>query len=393
MFVKERHFRRHMSVDCRVPPEIVAYADELELDRFVVPLRFVMRQSLLAFDLSLGNLPVPLLTREQNIMATRALLHAAVEQHGIEPNADVQEMLANVASADVPAADEALELLGLRSVDVAASTVEEDLLRWAIATFDRNYLLLADVPLATVRNRTVFKITQELTYPPARLRLTRAQLRTRIGWDPVSLLFDTPDVTTAESYHFQFIPPDGLAISDGALLASGGNDEPVVFGTKASRSSVLGLNAHATDVPPGDSYRALVQVRPSPDGLLRASAASAALSTALLLLAATVADRVNVDTQIGPSTALLLVIPGVLSTFLARPGEHSLAAHALRGVRTLTLLSAVTTYLAAALLVLDMADSALRLGWLALGVVSAIPAIGLVVAARRCGLSMHHGSL
>lgn len=393
MFVKERHFRRHMSVDCRVPPEVVSYAEELGLDRFVVPLRFVMRQSLLAFDLRLHNLPVPLLNREQNIMATRALLQAAVEENGIEPDEEIQTVMARVASADSHVAEEASKLLGVGVAGGAARTLEEDLLHWAITTFDRNYLLLADVPLDTVRERTVFKITQELTYPPGPMRLTRAQLRTRIGWDPVSLLFDAPDLTTTASYHFQFIPPDGLAISDGALLAGGTDAEPVVFGTKASRSSVLGLNIHAEEVPPAESYRALVQVRPSPDGLLRASAASAALSTLLLLLAAAVAGRVNVDSQIGPSSALLLVIPGAVSTFLARPGEHSLAAHALRGVRALTLTSAITTYVAAAMLVVGMTDSALRSAWLLLGAISVVPTVALAVAVRRCGLSMRHGTL
>lgn len=369
---------------------MVELARELRLDRFVVPLGFSMRP-LLSFDLRLDGLPAPLVTRKANRMATRALLQAAVEPLGIEADAQLQELIARVADADDPAAGEALQHLGLASQHPETDTVEEELLRWAISTFDRDYLLLADVPLRLARERTILKITQDMTVPPASGRqISWQQLRSRIAWDPMSLVYDTPDVMTSGSYHFQFVPSDGLVINDGALVAfpEGPEEQPILFGQKASRYSVLGLNTHAADVPPASSYSALVQVRPSPDGLLRASAASAWLSTVLLALASAVAPHVEIQGQVGPLSALLLVLPGAVSTFLARPGEHPLVAHTLRGVRVLTLVSAITTYFAAAILVLGMTGNALRAGWLALAVVSAIPATALAVAVRKCRLGM-----
>lgn len=373
-----------------MPPTVVELARDLGLDRLVVPLGFAMRP-LLWFDLRLDGLPVPLVTRRGNVMATRGLLQAAVEPLGVEADARLQYLMARVADADDPVADATLEHLHLADQDPEADSVEEELLRWAIKTFDRNYLLLAEVPLRLVRDRIILKITQDMTVPPASGRgITWEQLRSRIAWHPISLVYDAPDVMTSASYHFQFVPSEGLAINDGALVAfpDDPEQEPVVFGHKASRYSVLGLNTHAKDVPPASSYSALVQVRPSPDGLLRASSASAWLSTVLLLMASVVAPHVDIQSQAGPFSALLLVLPGAVSTFLARPGEHPLVAHTLRGVRVLTLISAMTTYFAAALLVVGLSNSALRIGWLALAAMSALPAALLAVAVRRCRLGM-----
>lgn len=378
----ERRFRRHMSIDCRVPAPVTDLARDLGFDHFPVPLRSVTRRSLVVFDLRLDDLPVPLLTRRQNIMATQALLLAAVEQLGVEPNRDLSRALARVADADTPSADRALQDLGLaQGIEaIDETTTPRGWAHWAITTFDRNHLLMADVPIDALRQRTVFKITQELAHEPPDPLPPRAEL----AWDATSAGFDTPDVIATASYHFQFVAPDGLMVVGGRLLGvhdDGRDDTP--FGTTAQWGSVLGLNAHASDVPEADTYEAVVSLRPSPDGLLRASAASAVVSSLVLLLATAVAHRVD-DTEAGPSTALLLALPGLVSTFLARPGEHSLVSRLLRGVRVLTAASALTVYAAAGVLAVGVAGGALRATWLGLALFSAVPAVALTVAVWSC---------
>lgn len=383
--VAEQRIRRNMSVDCRVPPQVIDLADDLGFDRFIVPLRFVMSGSLLSFDLRLNQEPVPLLTREQNILATQALLQAAVDQCDIELDRVTRARLADVAHADRLAGSQTLDALGLGGPPSPDQTVEEAQLRWAVTTFDQKYVLLADVPLRTVRRRSVFKIMQELPQHP--LPSPAHRIRQEVGWEPMSFVFDAPDVTAANSYHFQFTAPDGLTVSDGTLLAAN-SDRTVVqtFGTATHRTSVLGLNSHSTAVPETDSYAAVVQVRPSPDGLMRASAASAVFTTILLLIAGAGAHRLD-DQELGASITLLLVLPGVVSTFLARPGEHTIVSRVLRGVRFLSLTSAVIIYLAAGSLAMGVSGSALRASWLALAALSAVPAAILLVAVRRCRLT------
>ena len=384
--VGERRIRRHMSVDCHVPSEVTDLAGEVGFERFFVPLRFVMSQSLLNFDLVLDGQAVPLLTRSQNIMATRAMLHAAAEQCDIDDAPEVRAILAEVARADHPAEREALALLGLgpQPVDSGDEPIEQAMLRWAIRTFDRNYMLLADVPLAAVQHRTVFKVTQEFYQTISHNASGLLPVAEQVAWRPTPLIFNIPDVTSASSYHFEFIAPAGMIVDSGSLLARV-EGEDVFFGTSTVLTTMGGINIHSEDVPQADSYTATLRVRPSAEGLLRASAASATISTLLLLVAAAGAHRLG-DEGLGPSVTLLLVLPGLVSTFLARPGEHSLVSFMLRGIRVLTLFSALLTYVAAGLLAMGVSGAALRLSWLGLAVVSMVPAvalIGAVLSARR----------
>lgn len=381
----ERRFRRHMSVDCRVPPSVVELAFQLGFSRFLVPLRFVSKKgALLAFDLRLDDQSVPWLTKAQNTEAALSVLHAAVDQVGAELTPELDAVLAEVAGSDVSAAGRACEMLGLTEpARSGVSATAEQLIHWLFDTLDHNFLLLADVGVQQIRRRTVFKITQELG-----LRVQEPlPLRSQIAWHPTSFVFDTPDVTAASSYHFQFVAPDGMVVSGGELFAAApdGDEDDThqeSFGMASSQGSVLGLNTHIFDVPEADTFNVEVLVRPSPDGLVRACAVSAAFSAVLLTLAAIFAHRLG--SRLDASTGMLLVLPGVVSTLLARPGEHHLVGRLLRGVRMLTIVSGITVYFAAAILVAGVSGSALRWTWAVCALVAAIPAGMLSYAVRRC---------
>jgi hypothetical protein len=408
----ERRFRRRMSVDCHVPPDVVDLAADLGFDRFLVPLRVVTKRPLLAFDLRLGDTSVPLLTRQQSAMAARAVLHAAVEQLGHELTIEVVAALDQLATSDHPGGATALRMLGLDhddgvgSVRLGRTTTPADLARWAVTTFDNNYLLLADVGLHEIRRRTLFKVTQDIG---STLKGPSHTLpwRSAISWEPTSFVFDVPDVTATTSYLFQFETPDGLIAAGGELFGATAADDPEpddddlavegdpggagdgtlvgrrTFGAAASQGAVLGLQAHLHEVPEADTYNAEVLVRASPDGLLRASAVSACFSAVLLFLATLIANDLRA-TRADSSAALLLVLPGVISTYLARPGEHHLVSRMLLGVRTLTVASGMIVYVAAAIVVSDVAPGLVREIWACLTVAAAAIAVVLTVAVRRC---------
>jgi hypothetical protein len=381
----ERSFRRHMSIDCRVPPDVADLVGELGFGRFFVPLRFVSKQPLLAFDLRLGDRSVPLMTHRQSALAAEAVLRAAVEElpHPLTP--EVAAAIKLVASDEDDSAVDALELLGLTEPGrVGESATPAELAHWALTTFDTNYLLLADVGLGDIGRRTIFKVTQEVG--PTMRGAQDLPLRSAIAWQPTSFVFETPSVTATSSYHFQFDAPDGLVVTGGELFGTDSrSDGPPPrrrFGSSASQGSVLGLHANREEIPVADTFSAEVLVRPSPDGLLRSSAVSSSFSTVLLVLGALMSSRMD-SSRVEASTAVLLVVPGVVSTFLARPGEHYWVSRLLRGVRALTLLSAITVYLAAAVLVTGLAEGAFRGYFLGFAAVSAVPSVALVVASRR----------
>jgi hypothetical protein len=443
--VGERRFRRHMSIDCRIPPTVIEVADQLGFDRFFVPLRLVAERPLLSFDLSLDGLPVPSLTRPQNTLAERAVLEAAVDQLGRLLTADVVAAITDVTTAGPQAAARLLDLLGLAAPPPPGVVSVQALVRWVVTTMDRSFLLLADVALDAVRHRTLFKVAEELG-PDISARLP---LLSEIAWRPTQFVFDAQDVVASDSYHFQFIAPDGLMVEGGELLATTHRppllpDEPEIeteagapeadeiepvseagtpeapdqpstpgthvpgdahfvsahreppgtttvrFGSHASQGQVLGVNAHLDAVPEADDYSVEVRLMPSPDGLLRAAAVSAAFSTVLLFLAALFVHRID-QQRLESSTALLLVLPGVVSTWIIRLGEHSLVARLLRGTRILLLMSAISVYIAAAVVMGGVSQGTLRTVWLLLGLCAAVPALALSVAVRRCRVAAQHG--
>lgn len=392
--VGRRSFRRHLSIDGHVPADVVGLAGDLGLDRFPVPLRILRKAPLLAFDLRLDNQAVPLLTRHQNGMATLALLYAAVEQLGRPVSPDLDEALLHVATDRGPAAGTALKLLGLidGDPDPAAAPggggavgelagMAPTLVRWAVATLDRSFLLLADVAVQRLDHRVIFKITDESQTWPGQERL-----RSKIGWHPTAFVFDTPDVVAAGSYHFEFRAPPGLVATDGALVAVAADDEGEEggeaegFGEAESRGPVLGLVARR-EVPEALSYNAEVCVRTAPEGLLYTSLLSSAVASGTLLLASALVGRLDPG-QPESAIALILLLPGVTSAFFARPTEHALVSRLFRGIRALVLVSAFAIFAAAGALVVDLSELHLRLTWLGLGLVSSLTTAALAVAAR-----------
>jgi hypothetical protein len=379
----ERSYRQRMSIDCRVPPAVVDLADELGFDRFAVPLRFEPKEPLLSLDLRLGERSVPLLTRRQSAQVTCAVLRAAVEQLELPITPEIEEEIAAVASDEHESAEAALQLLALTEpASPGGQATTAQLAHWAVTTFDTSYLLLADVGVDDVRQRVIFKISQEVG--PTLHGAQEMTLSSLLAWQPAPLFLDTTSVTSTSSYHFQFDAPPGLVVAGGQLFGKV-KDDPLgrSFGTSASQGSVLGLHANLHEVPDADGYAAAVLVHPSPDGTLRSCAVSACFSTVLLFLALVVANRID-SSRLEAAAGLLLVVPGIVSTFLARPGEHYWVSRLLRGVRVMTLANAVIVYLAAAVLVTGVVDSANRKMWLVFMVLSAIPSAVLAVAVRRC---------
>jgi hypothetical protein len=390
--VGERRFRRHMSVDCRVPRVLSELAADIGFDRFFVPLRLVAERPLLSFDLQLGDQPVPFLTSPQSIMAQRAVLRAAVEHLERPLTPELTAALDDVAGpGQAGAAARALGLLGVAESDPGAGVVTpEGVVRWAVNTLDRNVLLLADVALDSVRDRALFKISEELG-PEGSGSLP---LRSEIAWEPMSFVFGVPEVLRNSSYHFQFIAPDGLVVAGGELRAvdtrsttsegTTDDDGSVEFGHAAGHGQVFGANVHLDEVPEADDYFVTVRLRPSPDGLLRASMLSACFTTLLLVLAVVFADRID-DARLESSAALMLVLPGIVSSIWLRPGEHSLVSRMLRGTRALLLTSVVIVYTAAAaVLVVGAMPDRLRLWWSILAALSVLPAGALIRALRSC---------
>ena len=96
-------------------------------------------------------------------------------------------------------------------------------------------------------------------------------------------------------------------------------------------------------------------------GLLAAALLSAVLTALLLSVASLRLEELREQAEV--SSALLLAIPGVLSSYLLRPGEHPLVSKLFGGVRAVVFLSALCALAAAAGLALKASTTAVELMW------------------------------
>ena len=156
--------------------------------------------------------------------------------------------------------------------------------RWAVTTFQGNFLLLADSDIDDLSHRALFTTTQEMG-----LRSdyrSPGRFLSHIAWNPTSFVFDAPGVPASGSYQFEFVAPNGMVISGGELFgATYSQPETLPFGRSDSQGPVLAASSRVDEVPDADTYAVEVRVRPS-SGLLRSCAVTATYATLLLLLAA-----------------------------------------------------------------------------------------------------------
>jgi hypothetical protein len=178
-----------------------------------------------------------------------------------------------------------------------------------------------------------------------------------IGWAPERLVFPTPSVGQAASYHFEVELPEGLQITKGRLSAGlaypaapRGGSAAAPFGDVVAQT-VQRIHLYVEDVPQQASGVAVVRLRARSAGMVDSAFVAALVTTALLGAAAWRWDEAG--PHLGSLVTLLLVVPGGLAAYAAtRPGEHRLTARVLFGVRALSLLTGLLSFLAAALLLL-----------------------------------------
>jgi hypothetical protein len=102
-------------------------------------------------------------------------------------------------------------------------------------------------------------------------------------------------------------------------------------------------------VPASYTGRATVYLRPRPSTIVRAAAITAGLTTVLLTLVALRTS--SFQANLGSAAALLLIVPGGLSAYVARPREPHVATQMLFGLRLLALSNGLWAFLAAGVLV------------------------------------------
>src|SRR5271166_1794574 len=162
--------------------------------------------------------------------------------------------------------------------------------------------------------------------------------RTSLGWDPYEVWVDSP-LIEARTYHFEAEAPPGLRITK-ATLSDDRHNIPV-----KDHGFLRRVHLYREDAAQAGAGTAVMRlcVGASFGG---GAFLSAALTTGALLGAAVFADKIATNPTSAP--ALLLFLPGLIATYIARPEQHPLTTRLLWGARRLLLGIALLAYAAAA---------------------------------------------
>jgi hypothetical protein len=205
------------------------------------------------------------------------------------------------------------------------------------------------------------------------------ELRERLGLLPFEIDIEAPAVGSVRSYHLRIKAPDGLALTDVLLLRE---VEMARTTPRPAESYEASINTGAAQIYTTSAidaarHVAVVSLRVPVVGYLRSLMLGSWATAVILVLARVFMDRVltAVAARADAAVTLLLVAPSLLTAYLVRPDEHAIASRILRPVRYLTAVAGVASFVAAALLVLDIPHHTLRFTWTALAVTSAAIAV------------------
>jgi hypothetical protein len=163
-------------------------------------------------------------------------------------------------------------------------------------------------------------------------------LQVLLGWKPYGVVLDQPFVE-ARSYHFEAKAPTGLRVHRASLSDDREGVDTTYGGGLKRRVHLYRRQSHAAGAAVGT-----LALRVSSDGFLTGAWLSAALVTAALLICDLSAEAIARNPTSAP--ALLLILPGLLASYVGRPDRHAMTSRLLSAARNLVLLCAVAAYTA-----------------------------------------------
>jgi hypothetical protein len=406
-FVDAKTFRWQISVDFRTtgdaaPPAVGGL--------HLIPISTIRKHSRLkAFDLrDEEERSLPLLTRrESDPLLVTMLLEAArltADAKGVVLSAGFERELALIPYLPPLEARHLLRALR-RGVGAEAAAIRSVLDEADFADvaylFASDALVLAWVGASRTQPRRVLKLRYESVARPTRdgflqhVRAMIAFLFETVGWKAKQLQVSAP-VGSAQTYHIEFEAPADLEVVVARLVVEGrvvaGDFRSLRLEEDLDGRGLKRAHLRASGWPSRARGNTWVKLRAQRGGFLIAAPLTALLSTALLWLGeAHLTDLSAPATgRPGPAaeppgsvdaySALLFVVPAVISAFIIRPGEHAIASRLLGGVRLLVALAAGSSVAAAAVLAAGVQGEALDRVWTACASTAGVCAVMLVIS-------------
>jgi hypothetical protein len=358
-FLDDQLILRRMSMDFQFPPEFVS---EMRDSSFLlVPLAFLKKQPLIRLDVrDESGAALPILTKQQNGELTSTLIEILARDI-IAPAqlpAAIQGLLNDITtgSPEGKASKAWIAFESLRtSSDLARDLLKNPFFHDLLEATRDNFLLIATLQ-ERHGNRRILKYSyveeldwEQPTRPGAvpdwiwlRKRLSWAgnQIPETFAWANSDFDFAIPEIGLGGSYHFEVEAPDGLETVEAALISEPG---PQILMARNYPAAIVHLYTSAQEQ--GTSAHVWFAIRARLHGTLRAALAVSA-STTFVLMGGALFPWIPREAG-GTTTTLLLTLIGLISAFIARPGENSLATRLLFGPRAAVAASGMLAYLAA----------------------------------------------
>lgn len=348
--------------------------------------------NLMAFDLvDESGASLFLIPREDNARisaATLVSMATTVLEGTSLMSATLQSDLRKVALADASDGQQIARrlLAGLSSTDGPAllRLARNDRFAWWLSTLAHSSLVVVLFRSPGPR-RKMIKLTFEEPIRTEQRRLTR------LGWAPYRVGIDS-SLIEARSYHFEAQAPPGLRIIE-ARFTDDGHDATI-----ADAGFLRRVHLYRPEAAQAGAGTAVLWLAVSGAGFTGGAFVASMLTLVALAACANEASSIAANPNSAP--ALLLLLPGLIATYVARPDQHALTTRLLSTARRVLMGAAALAYLAAAKVALaggapktpegiqDRADS-LREFLVPLALLAIIPAATLAFSwfAARAGLS------
>ena len=336
----ETAIKRQISVDFTLPKELpgaeapLTKLDDLGYAAPIYVLPKTLPSNLMSFDLKdASGTSMPLMTKSENKeISADVLVQMAKRVCRQDPSEDLARRLREVATTEAPHAEAKAE--DLLNEEVAATSqlgqlMAHDRFRWWLFTFAHSSVVV--VWAAQVGKREIVKlsfrgpITSDLS-PLGRL-----------GWNPYQLMVDSSYVE-ARAHHFEAESPTGLRI----VAAQMGTDHS---GPEADAGFMRRVHLYASEAAQAGGATVKLHLRVSADGFIRSAWLPALLITIAFIGAAIRHDEIARNPTSAP--ALLLLLPGLVATYIGRPDHHALTSRLLAAARWALLFSAFVAYVGA----------------------------------------------
>lgn len=351
----ETALQRQVSVDFTLPDVIPGCGREPHVkhpaggEPVYCPPLFVLPKApanLMAFDLlDESGVSLPLMTRIDNARVSAATLielaRIVLTDNALNLSAGLEARLRLIASADEPHPTIAAarlaradsqdpnetELIALRS---------DGAFMWWLRTLAHSSIVVVPYRDPTVR-RKIFRLSyqQPITYS--------LPMTARLGWSTYKVVVDSSWID-ARNFHFEAEAPPGLRIVSATLTD---DEQPSV----RNEGFLRRVHLYRPGAERAGAGTAALSLHVNGQGFVGGALLASGLVLGAVLGCLAEAKHIAENPTSAP--ALLLLLPALIASYVARPDQHALTTRLLSSARRLLLIAGGAAYISAAFVALN----------------------------------------